>query len=215
MSDADSLVHRCECCQFFARQKHVSCHQLQTIPITWPFTTWGLNLVGLFKKAKVGFTHIFVVVDKFTKWIKVKPTTSAKAVEFIKEIMYKVGVPNNIISDNGTRFTVREFKDFCADSSIKINHASVSHPQSNGQVERLNGMILQGLKPKIFSMLKPYARKWVKELSSVLRALRTTTSRAMGHTPFSLFYGFETMLPTEVEHKSFCVQHFNEEQSDD
>jgi hypothetical protein len=37
----------------------------------------------------------------------------------------------------------------------------------------------------------------------------------MGHTPFSLVYGFEAMLPTEVEHKSFRVQQFNEEQSDD
>jgi hypothetical protein len=76
-------------------------------------------------------------------------------------------------------------------------------------VERSNGMILQGFKPGIFDRLKPYARKWVKELSSVLWALRTTPSRAKGHTPFSLVYGSEAMLPTEVEHKSFRVQQFN------
>jgi hypothetical protein len=92
--------------------------------ITWPFSThisYG------------GFTHIFVVVEKFTKWIKVKPApsiTMAKVVEFIREIMYWFHVPNNIIIDNGTKFTVRAFKDFCADSGIKINHASVSHPQA-------------------------------------------------------------------------------------
>jgi hypothetical protein len=75
-------------------------------------------LVGPFKKAKGGFTHIFIIVDKFTKWIEVKPAASiiaAKAVEFIKEIMYRLGVPNNIITDNGTQFTVREFKDFRAE----------------------------------------------------------------------------------------------------
>jgi hypothetical protein len=83
----------------------VPSHQLQTIPITWPFSMWGLDLVGLFKKAKGGFTHIFVAMDKFTKWIEAKPATSitaAKALEFIKEIMYMFGVPNNIITDNGT-----------------------------------------------------------------------------------------------------------------
>jgi hypothetical protein len=87
-------------------------------------------LVGPFKKAKGGFTHIIIAVNKFTKWIKVKPIafiTAAKAVEFIKEIMYKFCVPNNIITDNGTQFTVRGFKAFCADSGIKVNHASVSH----------------------------------------------------------------------------------------
>jgi hypothetical protein len=45
-------------------------------------------LVGPFKEAKGGFTHIFVAMDKFTKWIEVKPIasiTAAKAVEFIKK----------------------------------------------------------------------------------------------------------------------------------
>jgi transposase InsO family protein len=156
-------------------------------------------------------------VDKFAKWVKVKlaaSITAAKAVEFIIEIMYRFGIPNNIITDNGTQFTTREFKDFCADSGIKINYASVSHPQSNGQVECSNGIILQGLKPRIFDRLKSYAGKWVKELPSVVSALHTTLSRATSHTLFSLVYGSEAMLPTEVEHKSFRVQHFNEEQSD-
>jgi hypothetical protein len=87
-------------------------------------------MVGPFKKAKGGFTHIFMTLDKFTKWIEVKPTTSitaAKAVEFIKEIMYKFDMSSNIITDNGIQFTTREFKDFCANSGIKINYASVSH----------------------------------------------------------------------------------------
>jgi hypothetical protein len=70
-------------------------------------------------------------------------------------------------------------------------------------VEHSNGMIRQGLKPIIFDRLKPYARKWVKELPSILCALHTTSSHATGHTPFSLVY------------ISFHVQHFNEEQSDD
>jgi transposase InsO family protein len=84
-------------------------------------------------------------VNKFIKWIDVKPASSitvAKVVEFIRDIMYLFGVANNIITDNGTQFTARELKDFCAYSGIKINNASVSHLQSNGQVEHSNGMIL-------------------------------------------------------------------------
>jgi transposase InsO family protein len=77
-------------------------------------------------------------------------------------------MPDNIIRDNGTQFTAREFKDFCLDSVVKINYASVSHPQSNDQVERSNGMILQGLKPRIFDRVKPYAGKWVKELPQIV-----------------------------------------------
>ena len=160
--DADSLVRRCEGCQFFARQEHVPSGQLQIIPITWPFAIWGLDMIGPFKPAKGGFTHIFVAVDKFTKWIEAKPVasiTAAKAVEFITEITQCFGVMNTIITDNGTQFTAREFTSFCESKGIKINYASVAHPQSNGQVERANGMILQGLKPRIFNRLKSYAGK--------------------------------------------------------
>jgi hypothetical protein len=79
----------------------------------------------------------------------------------------------------------------------------MSHPQGNGQVERSNDKILEGLKPRIFDRLKPCVGKWVKVLPSVLWALCTTPSRATGHTSLSLVYESEAMLPTEVEHKSF------------
>jgi transposase InsO family protein len=118
--------------------------------------------------------------------------------------MYRFDVPNTIITDNVTQVIVREFKEFCADSGIKINHVSMSHQQSNGQVERSNNMILQGLKPRIFDRLKPYARKWVKELPSVLWALRTTPSRATWHTSFSVVYGSEAMLPKWSTNHSVC-----------
>jgi hypothetical protein len=80
------------------------------------FFNLGVDLVVPFKKAKGGFTHIFVALDKFTKWIKVKSIasiTAAKVVEFIKNIMYKFSVPNDIITDNRTQFTARGFKDLC------------------------------------------------------------------------------------------------------
>jgi hypothetical protein len=95
------------------------------------FSTWGLDLVGSFKKAKGGFTFIFVAVDKLTKWVEAKPTasvTAAKEVEFVKETMYRFGVPSNIITDNGTQFIMRGIKGYCADVGIKVNYASVSHP---------------------------------------------------------------------------------------
>ena len=40
------------------------------IPITWPFATWGLDMVGPFKRSKDKKTHLLVAVDKFTKWVR-------------------------------------------------------------------------------------------------------------------------------------------------
>ena len=60
-------------------------------------------MVGPLKKALGGFTHLFVVVDKFTKWIEAKPITnirSEEAVKFFLDIIYRFGVPNCIITDH-------------------------------------------------------------------------------------------------------------------
>jgi hypothetical protein len=73
------------------------------IPITWLFAMWGLDLLGPFKKALGGLTHLLVVVDKFTKWIEAKPLAkigSKQAVNFIQDIIFYFRVPNSIITDN-------------------------------------------------------------------------------------------------------------------
>jgi hypothetical protein len=73
---------------------------------------------------------------------------------------------------------------------------------SNGQVEHANGMILQGLKPRIYNDLNKFGKQWMKELPSVVWSLRTTPSRATGFTLFFLVYGAEAVLPTDLEYGS-------------
>src|SRR5438034_1112722 len=105
-------------------------------------------MVSPLQEASGGYTHLFVAIDNFTKWIEAKPVatiTAAKAKEFFQDIVVRFGIPNRIIIDNGTQFTGSEFKDRCEEISIKICYASMAHLQSNGQVERANGLVLQGV----------------------------------------------------------------------
>jgi hypothetical protein len=71
VTDATRIVRSCRGCQFYARRMHLPAQALQTIPITWPFAVWGLDLVGPLQKAPGGFTHLLVAIDKFSKWIEV------------------------------------------------------------------------------------------------------------------------------------------------
>jgi transposase InsO family protein len=94
------------------------------------------------------------VVDKFTKWIETRPLVkigSKQMVNFIQDIIFCFGVPNSIITDNDTQFTGEKLLDFCDDNNLRVDWAMVSHPLTNGQVERANSLILQGLKPHLLT----------------------------------------------------------------
>jgi transposase InsO family protein len=149
--------------------------------------------------------HLLVAIDKFSKWIEVRPLTSIRseqAVAFFTNIIHRFGVPNSIITNNGTQFTGKKFLDFCEDHHIRVDWAAVAHPMTNGQVERANGMLLQGLKPRIYNDLNKFGKRWMKELPSVVWSLRTMPSRATGFSPFFLVYGAEAILPTDLEYGS-------------
>ena len=47
LREAEEVIRWCEGCQFYARQTHLPTQELQTIPITWPFAVWGLDMVSL------------------------------------------------------------------------------------------------------------------------------------------------------------------------
>jgi ribonuclease HI len=145
VAEATRIVRSCRGCQFYTRQTHLPAQTLQTIPVTWSFAVWGLDLVGFLQKAPGGFKHLLVAIDKFSKWIEVRPLTSIgseQAVAFFTNIIHRFGVPNSIITDNGTQFTGKKFLDFCEDHHIRVDWAAVAHPMTNGQVERANGIIL-------------------------------------------------------------------------
>jgi transposase InsO family protein len=114
--------------------------------------------------AKPDYTHLLVAIDKFSKWVEVRLITNFRAeqaVTFFTDIVYQFEVPDSIITNNGSQFTGREFLEFCDKYHIRVDWAAVAHPQTNGQVERANGMILQGLKPRIFDILNKSSRKWL------------------------------------------------------
>ena len=96
------------------------------------------------------------MVDKFTKWIEAKPVKTAESgpvIDFIYRVVHRYGVPHNIITDNDTNFTADEVKLWCSKMGIKLDYASVYHPQTNSQVERANSLIMSGTKPRLVRSL--------------------------------------------------------------
>ena len=114
-------------------------------------------MVGPLKGGSHKKKYLLVMVDKFTKWIEAKPVKTPEVgpvIDFISGVVHRYGVPHSIITDNGSNFTAHEVKTWWTKLSIKLDYASVYHPQTNDQVERANGLIMSGIKPRLVCSLQ-------------------------------------------------------------
>ena len=96
------------------------------------------------------------------------------AVKFFKGLVCRFGVPNRVITDNGTQFTSHTFMQYIQDLGSKVCFASVAHPRSNGQAKRENSEVLRGLRTKTFDRLHQSGRRWIDELSAVIWSIKMT-----------------------------------------
>jgi hypothetical protein len=154
-----------------------------------------------------------VSIDKFTKWIEVKPVTCPKAdrvIDFLDEFVHRYGLPHHIITDLGSNINNHQFWEYCENSGIDVRYASIAHPWANGQVERANEMVLDALEKRLHDTANSKGGKWIKELPSALWGLRTQPSKSTGQSPYFLVYGSEAILPADVMRYSPALEQYNE-----
>nr|KYP38207.1 Pol polyprotein [Cajanus cajan] len=169
-----------------------------------------MDILGPFPIAKGQCKFLLVVVDYFTKWVEAEPLaniTAANVQKFLwKNIVTRFSIPHALITDNGLQFTDQKLNRFIQDLGIKHRFTSVEHPQSNGQAEAANKVILTELKKPLGDV----KGAWAEELLEVLWAYQCTPQSTTKETPFRLTYGTDAMIPVEVGEPSFRRQHFDE-----
>ncbi|XP_015969769.1 uncharacterized protein LOC107493196 [Arachis duranensis] len=125
------------------------------------------------------------------------PSMMADSKEFVRKCVKcqeNANFHQVVISDNGTQFTDKKFTEFLTGLGIKQRFSSVEHPQTNGQVESANKIILLGLKKRLDNK----KGAWADELASVLWSYRTTEQSSTKETPFRLTYGSDAVIPVEI-----------------
>ena len=213
--DARDLVRKCSDCQVHRPIPRRPQHELTPITSPRPFYKWGIDIAGPFPVAEGGVKYLIVAIDYFTKWIEAKAVvtiTGNQVKRFVWDnIVCRFGLPGEIISDNGKQFCDNPFKDWCEQLNITQHFASVTHPQTNGLVERANRSLGEGIKAR----LDRHKGRWVEELSHVLWAHRTTIKVSNGDTPFSLVYGTEAVIPAEIGMPTIRTAEVNTATNDD
>ncbi|XP_074567100.1 uncharacterized protein LOC141823752 [Curcuma longa] len=197
-------------CQRHQPVLHQPAEYLKTATVSCPFDRWGMDIVGPFPPGQGQKKFLLVAVDYFSKWVEAEALariTEDAVLKFLwRNIVYRYGVPRQIVSDNGRQFQGRRMREWCQDLSILHICTSVYYPQSNGQTEVVNRELVRGLRVR----LDQAGGRWVEELHSVLWAYRTTPREGTGMTPFHLVYGGEAVIPVEIGLPSPRVQAYTD-----
>ncbi|XP_043816115.1 uncharacterized protein LOC122724643 [Manihot esculenta] len=135
--EAEEFIRKCDVCQRFANAINVPATLQSSISSPWPFSQWGIDILGPFPKTTGQKRFVIVAVEYFSKWPEAEavPTiTARKMIDFVwGNIICRFGIPRVLISDNGRQFDCNAFKEFTRNMGIWHKFSSVAHPQTNGQ----------------------------------------------------------------------------------
>ncbi|TQD74465.1 hypothetical protein C1H46_039993 [Malus baccata] len=187
--DAEELVQKCDRCQCYKPVPRLSASKLHLQTSPWPFMRWAIDLVEPMPLTIGGKCMMIVATDYFTKWVEAKPmmtTTQTYIKRFIwRNIIYRFGIPQSIVTDNGLQFVGKDLAKFFQKYGIKQHISTPRYPQGNGQAKVSNKTILDCLKKSLIDK----KGKYPDELPGCLWAYHTTKRRATSETHFSLAFG--------------------------
>ena len=141
--EIEDMVKRCSVCQ----ESRPSPPSAPLHPWQWPTQPWTrlhLDFAGPY------MGHMFlIIVDACSKWLDayiLSTISSSKTIETLRTVFATHGLPQTIVTDNGSSFTSEEFKQFMEKNGIKHITSAPYHPSSNGQAERAVQTLKQGIK---------------------------------------------------------------------
>ena len=188
--DVQHWCRSCHNCQVNGNRRLVHGPR-QLVIANGPFEKWGIDAMGPLPRTKNGKLYILVAIDYMSRWVEalsVARVNEKTVTRFVyTHICCRFGTPLEIVSDNGPGFRKGLLTEVCEELNISHRHSTPYYPQSNGLVEKANGVIA-GNKTKI----------WDEFLDGALWAYRTTYREATGFTPFHLVYGQEALQPIEL-----------------
>ena len=189
----------CDICQKTVPKGHISKLPLGRMPlIDTPFTRVAIDLIGpIHPSTDEGHRFILTVVDYATRYpeaIALKRIDTESVAEALVEIYSRVGVPREVLSDQGKQFTSDLMKEVSRLLSMKQLTTTPYHPSCNGLVERFNGT----LKSMLRKLCEEQPKQWNRFIPALLFAYRDSIQESTGYSPFQLLYGHQVRGPLAI-----------------
>ena len=185
--DVAAHVKTCDNCQRYGpKEFHNVLRPYQPVyPFEFIFMDFVINLPSTPRKNR----HLITMTEGLTKWVEAKSVKEVNAVTAMKfladEIVHRFGVPTTVITDNGSHFR-GEFHEYCEKMGIQHRYGTAYHPQTTGQDERTNGLLLGRIRKW---RLEEY-NKWDVDIPASILACNTRKISTTGFSAMESLMGF-------------------------
>jgi hypothetical protein len=176
--DVAEYVALCDTCQRVKAEHQRPAGLLQPMQIPeWKWEEVGMNFIVGLPRTQRGYDSIWVIVDRLTKVAHFLPArttySSARLAElYMERIVSLHGVPKKIVSDRGTQFTSHYWQKIHESLGTKLNFSTAYHPQTDGQMERINQILKDMLRACVYNMVLVGIRVCLMQSSHITIVIR-------------------------------------------
>ena len=195
--DIARYIEECDVCRRIKAEHQKPAGLLQPLSIPeWKWDKIQMDFVTGLPKSQKGNDAIFVVIDQFSKvadFLPVKETITASqlATLYISRIVSLHGIPKEISSDRGSIFTSKFWDSFQEAMGTHITWSTAYHPQSQGQVERVNQILEDMLRACVIS----FGKKWEESLPYAEFSYNNSYQASLKMATFEVLYGRKCRTP--------------------
>ena len=201
-ADIERFCKSCDTCQRVTQRGRVKPVPLVNMPlVSEPFSRVAIDLIGpISPVSNNGHRYILTIIDYATRYPEAVPLKAIDTItiaESLVEVFSRVGIPREIMSDNGSQFKSDLMQEINRLLSVKAVHSTPYHAASNGCVERLNGTLKSMLK----KACSEHPKDWDRCIPAILFAYREVPNDTLGFSPFELLYGKNVRGPLSILHE--------------
>ncbi|GBG83511.1 hypothetical protein CBR_g37225 [Chara braunii] len=193
LDDVKKYVEICQVCQRDKPRTQAPLGLLKPLPIpAGPGQSISMDFMDTLVTNKNGKRHIFVIVDRFTKYARlIAMPETARTEHVIKLFMDNwvrdFGLPKTIVSDRDVRFTSEMWKQAAEQMGSQLQITSGNHPEANGQAEQMNRVVQHLLRHYI----KPSQDDWDEKLPLIAILYNNVVHNTIGVNPNQLHLGWK------------------------
>ena len=182
----EAYVRQCRSCAKAQGTIRKSQTLTKLFPPSGPLRDIAMDLISPLPKTKTGATAILVITDRYGKLcraIPLKKTDSTTvAASMLNNWFYPYGLPDTLLTDNGSQFISAFFEYVCSVLGIKRIGTTAYHPKTNGQTERYN----KTLEKRLRIYADDHLADWDTFVQKVTYGYNCQVHKSTGVTPFTL-----------------------------